>query len=51
VHLLHKTPPNDLEGLFLVLGIFLNFEGNKFGTPFKIVPQVAQTAFEGRLLL
>ncbi len=51
MHLLHKTPPNGLSGLFFVLAMLLILYGSSLGTPFRTVPQLEQWAGLGFFLL
>ena len=51
MHLLHKTPPNGLSGLFFDLAIELILYGNSLGIPFKMPWQDPHLAAFGFLFL
>ena len=51
MHLLHKTPPYGLSGLFFVLAILLILKGNSLGMPFSKAPQLPHFAAFGFFFL
>ena len=51
MHLLHKTPPKGLSGLFFVLAMLLILNGSSRGTPFNAAPQLPHLAAFGFLFL